>query len=417
MEQEFTMEPTTAQQFQQIAKTLEKTKHNEGLRAKIAEKMMAGIREFTIPGDTPHVFGKDRLEIDVIIGTVKEDPTRTVLKGLDARLTKEIKIPAVVLQDASGHVLLNVPQLDERLGNPVNVKSLSPGLHEEMGAIKKKYSEEINRDMQLLMQSAPDIFNLMQAKHNVQLPFTVAPELLSKQAQLIAETHVQNTFSSYFNLTPIEIYGMLKNGNAVNKNLFTTKKYPNAEGKMERKQFNAWIKLNLKERNSDGSYKIDFINTKKGAFITDALNKYNFTELNNDLGRSNIIFHLRKGSLLEVTNGNPVGEKKLLIAANPGYEMRLNLYRQDGTPIFNHNDYLKVGLKKEVSEVVTLATVDYRRGSRPAAQQDTTPLQPIVININSGQPAETEQVNNTSTKRHTGNRVVSEGGKSQKKIV
>jgi|GEM_PF-4987936 len=421
MEQQFMMEPATAQQFERIVNKLEKTNYGEGFRNKIAEKMAAGIKEFVIPADAPMYFGGDRLDLQAVIGTIKDDPGKSVLKGIDASLTKEIKIPAVVLQEqGAGNILVNVPNLDQRLSHPPTSKTLGPGLHEELGAMKKKYSEEINRDMQLLMHKAPDLFNLLQAKHNTSLTFTVPPEYLSQQAKIVAESHLQNTFSSYFNLTPIEIYGMLKNGLPVHKTLFTTKQDQASGQQQGSQQFTKWIKLNFNERRLDGSYKVDFIQTKEGAFISDALKRYNFLELDNDLGRKNIIYHLRKAGLIEVTNGNPVGEKKLLIAADPGYQMKLKLFTQDGAIIYNHNDYLKVGLKKEVGEVISLPVVDYRRrqgNTNNEQPQSARPLKTLVVNMEGDSHAVTTTPQEQLTRRNTGGRKVDKGKDQSKQAI
>ncbi len=429
MEQPFNLDETTTAQLERIANTLFKTGYGEEFTPKIAEKLAAGIKEFVIAADHPLMFGKDELALQVVIGQTKKDPPSTVLKGIDAYLTKSIKIPPVVIQDQSGHVLLDVRNLDGRLANPPVMATMPPAMHEDFSNFQKKYKEEINKDMQFLMKAVPDVFNLLHAKYNPALGFAIPPEMTEQQGKIIADHYVHNMFSSYFNLTPLEIYGMLKNKLPVNKDLFKTSKADPAVTesngqKQPSERFNAWIRVNFNERGQDGNYLIEFVKTRKEAKIWDALSKYNFLELNNDVGKISTIHHLKKAGLVELTNGNTVGEKKVLVGADPGYQMRIKIFKLSGDPIRYHNSYLKNPLEKKISEVVSLPKVAYRSDRRsngaasPGEKAIDLPPAKSVVYVPGAQPVvenATKEHNADTYHRRNNQRNIAPGEKKMKK--
>lgn len=381
MEQQIQMEAGVEKQFDYIARTLVGTNFDESYLHKIFEKMAAGIKSFEVEPDRPLYFGEDRLDLKVIVGPARNNPGTSVLQAIDATLVKAIEIPRVIIQEEKGNILVNVPSLDERLSHPPTAKTLEPGLHDEFDAIKKKYEYEINRDLLHLLKQAPDIFNRLQAKHDFKVNFTVPPEHHSAQAQLLTDSIIHNRFSSYFNLTPFEIFGMLRHQQPVLKTLVKTRGV-DKEAPFNERLYKSWIKLNFDARQADGSYEMKFIDTRKGASMMEALKNYNFLQMNHPVGTRRIMYMLKKGALVDVDNGNPIGEKRIRIGADPGMQMRLKLYTLDGTPIYNHNEYLKQGLRTEVSEVVSLYLTDNSKGNQPRKPNSERPIKTIVVPIN-----------------------------------
>lgn len=111
------------------------------------------------------------------------------------------------------------------------------------------------------------------------------------------------------NITLKEAYNLM-NGRSVNKDL------TNKEGQI----YNAWIKLDMKETDQNGNYKIKQFHQNYGFDLKKALSKHSIKELSNEQDKSALLNSLHKGNRQAVTfiqNGN---EQRHFIEANPQFK-------------------------------------------------------------------------------------------------
>lgn len=369
MEQPIILDETLQKDYARIESRLLNTNYPDEFAPRILEMLAAGQREFTVRGTTPVEQGADRMQINLIIGPANKDKTMTVLQAMEVELTVSPHIPNLILKDSTGKEVLRTLDLDEKITKASTSGLFHPGKDNERAA--KAFASEISKDMQLLMKEMPAVFNLLTVKHNPPLNFDIPADLQQQQAKIISDNHIQNTFSSFYNLTPTEMYGMLKNGLPVYKQIFE-------DGQQTRK----WLRP-TDEKDASGRMKIWAIRTGDDTSIYTALDKYNFLELRNPMGLQAVARTLEKANLAMVTNTNDKGEKYVLIGAKPGYYMDLVMYTLDRQSIRNHNDYLKNPLTKTKGEVFALPTSSqqkkYGEGFAEAARKATmTPKEHIV---------------------------------------
>lgn len=115
-------------------------------------------------------------------------------------------------------------------------------------------------------------------------------------------------------VTAKEAFNLLS-GRAVQKDL------NNKEGQ----PFNAWLQLDLNEKDKNDNYKIKYYNQGYGFELELAVNKYPIKELGNAEDKDKLMKSLKKGNLQQVTFIKEGREEKVFVEANPQYKT-LNLY-------------------------------------------------------------------------------------------
>lgn len=127
---------------------------------------------------------------------------------------------------------------------------------------------------------------------------------------------VEQTF--YINndskITLKEAYNLLE-GRAVNKDL------KNKEGEV----YNAWVKLNFKEADSNGNFKLHHYHQNYGYDLEASLAKHSIKELENPQFKEDLLNSLKKGNVQSVTFVVGGVEKKQFIEANPHFKT-INVY-------------------------------------------------------------------------------------------
>lgn len=116
------------------------------------------------------------------------------------------------------------------------------------------------------------------------------------------------------NITVKEAYNLLE-GRAVNKDL------KNKEGEV----YNAWLKMDFKEADSSGNFKINHYHQNYGYDLEANLAKHPIKELENPKFKEDLINSLKKGNIQSVTFLVDGVEKKQFIEANPQFKT-INVY-------------------------------------------------------------------------------------------
>lgn len=117
-----------------------------------------------------------------------------------------------------------------------------------------------------------------------------------------------------YGITAKEAFNLLE-GRSVEKKLY------NAESQ----SYMAWVKLNMKERDDNGNYKIVKYSEGYGYDLEKTLAKYPIKELETESQKTALIRSLTKGNAQQVTIQRDNREVKYYIAAEPQYKT-LNIY-------------------------------------------------------------------------------------------
>ncbi|WP_423147789.1 hypothetical protein [Rubrolithibacter danxiaensis] len=111
------------------------------------------------------------------------------------------------------------------------------------------------------------------------------------------------------NITLKEAYNLL-NGRSVNKDL------TNKEGQI----YNAWIKLDMKETDLNGNYKIKQFHQNYGFDLEKALAKHPIKELSTEQDKTALLSSLQKGNRQVVTFVQNGSEQRHFVEANPQFK-------------------------------------------------------------------------------------------------
>ncbi|MBF4485815.1 hypothetical protein [Flavobacterium sp. CSZ] len=141
--------------------------------------------------------------------------------------------------------------------------------------------------------------------------------------QVLEQTFYINNNSS--NITLKEAYNLME-GRSVNKDLKTR------EGEV----YNAWLKLNFKESDSNSNFKLDHYHQNYGYDLEASLEKHSIKELNTPKYKEDLLNSLKKGNLQSVTFVVAGVESKMYVEANPQFKT-LNVYDGDKQRI-NHRE-------------------------------------------------------------------------------
>lgn len=124
-----------------------------------------------------------------------------------------------------------------------------------------------------------------------------------------------------------EAYNLL-NGRAINKDLI----------KKGGEKFNAWIQLDLTQKNDKGYYEQQQFHKNYGYDLEQSLSKFSIKELNEAQQKDSLLKSLQKGNLQCVTFELNGKEQKMFIAANPKLKT-INVY--DSNMKLQQHDSLK----------------------------------------------------------------------------
>lgn len=116
------------------------------------------------------------------------------------------------------------------------------------------------------------------------------------------------------NITAKEAYNLME-GRAVNKDL------KNKEGEV----YNAWIKMDFKEADQKGNFKLNHYHQNYGYDLEASLFKHSIKELETPKFKEDLINSLKKGNIQSVTFVIAGEERKQFIEANPHFKM-INVY-------------------------------------------------------------------------------------------
>ncbi|HEU4790337.1 MAG TPA: hypothetical protein VFS71_11675 [Flavobacterium sp.] len=116
------------------------------------------------------------------------------------------------------------------------------------------------------------------------------------------------------NITAKEAYNLME-GRAVNKDL------KNREGEL----YNAWIKLDFKETDGNGNFKLNHYHQNYGYDLAGSLAKHPIKELENEKYKDDLLNSLKKGNVQSVIFTIDGVEKKQFVEANPHFKT-INVY-------------------------------------------------------------------------------------------
>ncbi|WP_427874034.1 hypothetical protein [Flavobacterium sp. MMS24-S5] len=115
-------------------------------------------------------------------------------------------------------------------------------------------------------------------------------------------------------ITLKEAYNLME-GRSVNKDLKTK----------EGESYNAWLKMDFKESESNGNFKINHFHQNYGYDLEASLEKHSIKELQTPNYKENLMSSLKKGNLQSVTFVVNGVETKMFVEANPQFKT-LNVY-------------------------------------------------------------------------------------------
>lgn len=163
-------------------------------------------------------------------------------------------------------------------------------------------------------------------------------------------------------ITLKEAYNLME-GRSVNKDLKTK----------EGESYNAWLKMDFKESESNGNFKINHFHQNYGYDLEASLEKHSIKELQTPNYKENLMSSLKKGNLQSVTFVVNGVESKMFVEANPQFKT-LNVY--DGS----------------------LQRINHRESKQ---QKQSESKDKNVSKDSDGEPAQKEQ-NSTARKRKAG---------------
>lgn len=302
-------------------------------------------------GESPIFHGQDEVNFSFFIKTIKTDDgvEHKVLGGTSAELTRDIKIPELVVGD------LITTEFEKRLINP----PLPPVKEDEetLRIFDQKivdYNIRIEKDLSLLLEASPATFSKLIVKYDLPFPHVI-PDEVQKQIEEIGRARKEYAnISSYFNVSAIELHGLLE-GRHVSKKLFPTKKGDIEQNNSLKasKPFSTYIKIKTGSVREDGFCEMEFAKVN-GKSLFEVLQDYNLEESTDKNTRMQAAYALNRGMRLLVHNKNDLGIKEAFAEAYPNYDMKLKFFTLDGTLIPDQRPFLKNPLVVAVSEYAEL---------------------------------------------------------------
>ena len=122
-------------------------------------------------------------------------------------------------------------------------------------------------------------------------------------------------------ITLKEAYNLME-GRSVNKNLYNK----------EEERYNVWIKLDLKNTDKDGNFKLHTYGENYGYKLEDLLEKHPIKELANEEAKKELLDSLKKGNVQSATFVKGDTEVRQYIEANPQFK-NIKLYDEQMQPL------------------------------------------------------------------------------------
>lgn len=115
-------------------------------------------------------------------------------------------------------------------------------------------------------------------------------------------------------ITMKEAYNLME-GRSVNKDLKTK----------EGENYNSWIKIDFKQADDNGNFKLNYYHQNYGYDLEASLSKHSIKELNTPQYKEDLLNSLKKGNLQSVTFVVGGAESKMYVEANPQFKT-VNVY-------------------------------------------------------------------------------------------
>ena len=351
---------------ERLLNTVEKLGFSEQVKEQVKEHMAQGLSKFEAyeslkMGDNKIDY---QLNFDV---SKKNDDGKVYLNTIDTLRENQVRVPHTVVlgvDTTSVETLIKNKPLGDNV-HPGNLNDFETELYDHRVRVETK--------MEFLKEHAPEVYNALQVKYHLELPFEISAEMKQQQEMLQQGLVKYNSFSTYFNLTALEMYNALDGGAAL-KQLFKTKgdkEVPaprQEEGAEKDNKYKSWVQIDPEVRRADGSHEMKLFHENRNFNLRQVLADFNLSETNDRYSRIDVIRFLEKGSQVKVTNLNTAGEKELLIRANPEFKT-IDLFKVNGQPISSPKPYLKQALQVEVGAVVELKK--WSDQGRPQTKQET----------------------------------------------
>jgi hypothetical protein len=160
----------------------------------------------------------------------------------------------------------------------------------------------------------------------------------------------------------------------------------------EGKEYQAWVKLNLKNVQNNGNFELKQYHTNYGFDLEKTLNNYPIKELANPQYKQSLVDSLQRGNLQKATFVGPDGkEVKLLISPNITFGS-LNVYDQNKQRMPTETLVEKEYIGKELAEKLT-ERVNQQQQQKvqtpPQQKPEQTPKQEVKKNQSLKQEKET----------------------------
>ncbi|MCS3801082.1 hypothetical protein [Niastella sp. OAS944] len=342
--------------------------YGQEVKDQINEARAKGLLEFSA-GDirtfkNPDNIGNYVVEYQLNFAPSANDNNSSYLQTIESLLTRDIFIPHRVIEGVNTREVESF--IVETLQSTANKQQLPEAV-----------VNQIDERMKWALEHAPDTFSALLIQYNPPIHFTIPDAIVKEAEALQLDKNRYNIFSSYYNLTALEIANTMQ-GRFARKNLFkkasadrdTVGANHVQKSNQVRKlndMFTSWVEVAFdRPRRPDGACEIilhsDFD-------IRPTLAQLNFIELRNMYDRGRMIDFLEKGSLVLFNNGNQNGESQVLGQVNPIYR-GMDLFKLDGEPITNHRLYLK-DRRMEVG-----AYVELKKGSVAPPQEEKKTIDP-----------------------------------------
>jgi hypothetical protein len=205
----------------------------------------------------------------------------------------------------------NYDYLKQQVKNAGFGEALDNPLKEKMESNEPKF--QLKHDQQFGKDAVEATLNFRKADQNDNYYFNSYEVAIKKDPENLKKPTPKQTFyvGKDNNFSLDEAYNLLNN-RFVNKDLV------NQKGEA----YNGWVKLNFKDTEVNGNYKMQHYTDKWQFNLETALDKYPMIkelskDLNNGADRANLIESLKKGNRPEITLVQDGAEKKGFVEANP----------------------------------------------------------------------------------------------------
>lgn len=334
---------------EKLLETVTKLGFSDDVKSQIRESMNGGLAQFS-------AYEQMRMGADIVDYQLNFSPsknatnTNVYLNGIDVLLEKDIPVPHKTVLG------LDTREVETLLMNKPDPEVMNVGNMDDFNRLMFVHNAKAEEKMKFLSEHAPEVFNALYVKFKPDVDVVISPEMAKQQEDLQKGLIKMNSFSTYYNLTKLELYNGL-DGGAIFKTLFKVNKEEQSANKQTEPQqdnkYKAWIRLDFDKKRPDGSYEMQMFHENRKFDLREVLSLYNFKETSNRFDRAEVIKFLQKGSKFTLTNLGDSGEKQVIVRANPEFK-NLDLFKLSGEAIKNNNFYRKNPMSVEVGASVSL---------------------------------------------------------------